>query len=59
MLEIYNGGSHKDELLWSSIKGFSTSIEFNENQIFLEFTSDDEDGPGKGFSASIFFGIKS
>ncbi len=59
MLKIYDGGSHKDELLCSSIEEFSTPIEFNENQIFLEFTSDDEDGPGKGFSASIFFGIKS
>ena len=57
---MYDGGSHKDELLWSSTNGlFSEPITSNGSQIFLEFTSDDEDGPGKGFSASIFFGIKS
>ena len=55
-LNIYNGGSHKDEMLFS-IDGFSVTS--NGNQLFLEFRSYDGHEPEKGFSASIFFGIRS
>ena len=60
MLTVYNGGSHKDEVLvlWSSITDFlSTSIKSSGNQIFIEIINDGY-GPEKNFSASISFGIR-
>ena len=60
MLTIYNGGSHKDEMLvlWSSITDFLlTPIISSGNQIFIEIANDGY-GSEKNFSASIKFGIR-
>ena len=58
-MTIYNGGSHNDDdepWLWD---GVSAQIDFisKDNQIFIEFTSDDSLGSESGFSALMFFGI--
>lgn len=66
MLSIYNGGSHKDEVLRSitdkseiidPIKSSDNQQEISGNQIFIKFTSSDGYGSKKNFSASIIFGI--
>ena len=55
---IYNGGSDKDNLfnVWSGNSPPSTILSTG-NQMFISFTNNDN-GLGKGFSASFVFGKK-
>ena len=57
-MEIYNGGSNKDELLifvaGNSAPSPVTSL---GNQMFITFTTDGN-GASKGFTAKITFGIR-
>ena len=49
-MKIYDGGSHKDELLFA-VNG--NSVTFLGNQMFISFTTD---GNVVGFTAKITFG---
>ena len=55
-MKIYDGGSHKDELLiavnGNSVPSPVTSL---GNQMFITFTTDGN-AVGKGFTANITFG---
>ena len=55
-MKIYDGGSHKDELLiavtGNSVPSPVTSL---GNQMFITFTTDGN-AVGKGFTAKITFG---
>ena len=55
-MELYDGGSNKDELL-NSLTGNSVPSPVTSlgNQMFIIFTSDGN-GVGKGFTAKIAFG---
>ena len=52
-LKIYNGGSDKDELLFSETGNWKTEIKSVSNQIFIIFTNG---GNGTEFTAKITFG---
>ena len=56
-MELYDGGSNKDELL-NSLTGNSipSPVKSLRNQMFITFTADGN-GLGKGFTAKISFGI--
>ena len=52
-LKIYNGGSDKDELLFSETGNWKTEIKSVSNQIFIIFTNG---GNGTEFTAKFTFG---
>ena len=56
-MELYDGGSNKDELL-ISVTGNSVPSQVTSlgNQMFIIFTTDGN-GVHKGFTANIAFGI--
>ena len=55
-MQLYNGGSDKDELLSSETGNSAPSpITSLRNQMFIKFSSDGN-GVGKGFTAKITFG---
>ena len=59
-LNIYDGGSiygGKSNQLPMTRNNVSSQVKSNGSQVFLEFTTDGT-GVGKGFSASIKFGIR-
>ena len=55
-MELYDGGSERDELLSSETGDSAPSqVKSSVNQIFIKFTSEST-GAGKGFTAKIIFG---
>ena len=55
-MEMYDGGSDKDELLRSETGNSASSpITSSRNQMFIKLISD-SNGVGKGFTAKITFG---
>ena len=59
-LNIYDGGSiydGKSNQLPMTRNNVSSQVKSNGSQVFIEFTTDGT-GVGKGFSASIEFGIR-
>ena len=57
-MELYDGGSNKDEML-NSLTGNSVPSQVTSlgNQMFIIFTSDGN-GVSKGFTAKIAFGSR-
>ena len=57
---IYEGGSDKDTTLggFTGNDGLYTTTLSSKNQMFISFTSNNNEAFGKGFSASFTFGKK-
>ena len=56
-MKIYDGGSEKDSLLKNLTGNILTSTTLStSNQMFISYTNNEGEAPGKGFSASLTFG---
>ena len=56
-LKIYDGGSDKDSQLNVFTGNTLPSTTFSTgNQMFISYTNNEGEAPGKGFSASLTFG---
>ena len=56
-MKIYDGGSEKDSLLNVFTGNTLPSTTFSTgNQMFISYTNNEGEAPGKGFSASLTFG---
>ena len=56
-MKIYDGGSEKDTLLNFFTGNTLPSTTFSTgNQMFISYTNNGGEAPGKGFSASLTFG---